>query len=135
MPAVTREVVIDTDIETAAFHLAFVPNLATWTTFFESVGAETNGRYAVESIMGSIETWIERTETSNAIRLTICSLIRGAMEHAFLDLTSDAGGVRVRFEVTFPDHLPAAVVDEQHVEMGVELVELKRLMEARHAAV
>lgn len=135
MPAVTREVVIDTDIETAAVHLAFVPNLATWTTFFQSVGAQTEGRYAVESIMGPIETWIERTESSNAIRLTICSLIRGVVEHAFLDLGSDAASVRVRFEVTLPDHLPAVAISEQHVEMGEELAELKRLLEARHATV
>jgi hypothetical protein len=133
MPPVHSEVRIDSSMPAVRTYLGRVPNLACWTTFFRSVGAECNGRYEVDSIVGPIVTWIETESGRTTTRHSICSMINGELERATLDLREVERGVSVRFEVHLPAHLDGDAVSEQEAEMCRELSVLKDLVEAGHA--
>jgi hypothetical protein len=136
MPAVTREITIDAEIGEIAAFVGHVPHLPAWTTFFKEVGEETDGRYAVTSIMGSIHTWMLQEEHAGGLLISLCSAIRETEERATVQLTEvPDGGVRVAFTVTLPDGLPSAVVDDQHAEQEQELATLKRLVETERAPI
>ncbi|MET8630093.1 hypothetical protein ABZW30_41340 [Kitasatospora sp. NPDC004669] len=130
MIPVTGGIDIRGDLATVGAYLGHMPNLTEWTTFFQAVDGEKDGRFQVQSVMGPIETWITGTESAGARRYVIHSLIRGQEEEAELDLQEHAEHVAVRFTVNLPPHVDEDVVVGQRNEMAEELVQLKRLLEA-----
>jgi hypothetical protein len=130
MPPVQSDVRIDRALPAVRTYLGHVPNLVHWTTFFRSVGTERDGRYEVDSIAGPIVTWIETETLGDAsVRQAICSLIKGRVERATLDLLAGSGGVDVRFEVHLPREADDEALAEQRAEMRRELDTLKALVE------
>lgn len=106
-----------------------VPNLPAWTDFFRSVGPCVDGRWTVNTVMGTIRTWIERDQTPHGARLRICSLVADRSEQAEIDLWADGDGCIVEFTVTLGAGAPVQAALAQRERMGEELERLRKIVE------
>ncbi|MEW9532351.1 hypothetical protein [Microbispora sp. NPDC049125] len=114
-------------------YLGEVPNLPAWTRFFRRV-SPIPGRdhYEVETVMGTIETWIEASgEPGGPLIRSITSLIGGRREQAVLRLSPELGGsaTSVEFTVRLPAGTPPDRAAGQRTAMTEELRRLKGLLE------
>jgi hypothetical protein len=109
-----------------------VANLPSWSGFFTSVGNAVDGRYAVESKAGPIQTWIEQEAIVGGARLTICSVIHGRSERAVLEVVEEpTGGSVAVLRVDLLGDPPEESVGVQRHRMLAELAALDRATSGR----